>query len=602
MSLFDLLFLYSMVRFTILMILLMFSLSLWGQIKYVNKANILGIQHEYPIHMGGGGISFVDFDSDGWDDLTLGTGLEESIHFYRNVGASFQKVALVETDYLVKSVLWVDYNNDGLKDLFVVGFNTHNRLFQNKGNLNLEEVTEAAGLPMLAKRSFGASFADVNRDGWLDLFYAERKMAGESVENQMRLFINNADGSFTDQSLVYGAADIGKTPFCATFFDANNDKWPDVYIANDKMTINTYLENSGNGFFEDKSESSATNFAMNAMSVAIGDFDKNNFTDLYITNTEEGSAFLINTDGMNFSQEASDFGVGFAGGIGWGSNFLDADNDGWEDLYVSGSLSGSTVLSSAFFQNIQGQQFEQTAEGFVGDTVVSYNNAIGDFDNDGYPDIAVINWTPAKAHLWSNISNEQNNWVKVNLEGLYSNKDGIGSKICVYTPDGSSSCKFTTCGIGFLAQNSEQMIFGIGVNQSIDSIGILWPTGHRDLLLNPNINQLINVLEGSTTDGAVHIDDDIDVITALPHPPPSRQSQALEVFPNPTEEYVFLKPSNLSTNFNNKSFEIISNAGIVVLSGKVNTFSFDISKLEKGIYYLKIIDSAQDWLGTFVKQ
>ena len=583
-------------RSSILFVGMMLSLCLQGQIHFANRALLAGVNHSYPVHMGGGGVSFVDFDGDGWDDLTLGTGPDESMHFYRNLGGQFEKLDLIQTDMLVKSVLWVDYDNDGRKDLFAVGFDSHNRLFRNTGDLQLTEVTEAAGLPTGNKRCFGASFADVNRDGWLDLYYAERKLPEEMVENQMRLFINNADGTFSDETAAWAAADMGKTPFCATFFDCNRDKWPDVYIANDKLTINTLLENTGQGFI-DKSEASTTDLAMNAMCVAIADVDKNGFTDIYVTNTEEGSALLMNDDGYHFTASSGAYEVTFAGGIGWGSNLFDADNDGWTDLYVSGMIEGADALSSAFYRNLGGELFERPEAGFVGDTVVSFNNAIGDYNQDGLPDIAVINWTPAQAQLWSNQSTSANTWLKVDLEGVYSNKDGIGAEICVYTPDDENQCQYTTCGIGFLGQNSEQIHFGLGNNQSVDSIAVLWPTGHKDVLIDPSLHMLHKIKEGSTTNGDIHIDEDINVISSINTPILINQNQ-LDIFPNPSAQYLQFDQIE---KFTGKNYRIMNALGKTERQGWIQNEFINIAGLPAGSHFLYINNKENSWIARFIK-
>ncbi|NNE30092.1 MAG: T9SS type A sorting domain-containing protein [Saprospiraceae bacterium] len=568
--------------------LLLFG-QVYSQINFVNKAGIAGINHTYPIHMGAGGVSFVDFDGDGLDDLSLGTGPTESIHFYRNLGGSFQKIFLVQTSALIKSVLWADFDNDGDKDLFAVGFDDHNHLWENQGNLNLVEITDAAGLPMTIKRCYGANFADVNRDGWLDLYYAERKAAGEMTDNQMRLFLNNADGTFTDATDEWNAGDVGKTPFCATFFDCNNDKWPDLYIANDKATINTLLVNTGNAF-EDKSDTSGTALAMNSMCVAISDFDKNSYTDIYVTNTEEGGALLVNEDGNSFSEQAGALGVSFAGGIGWGSSFIDADNDTWEDLYISGMIGGSDVLSSAFYQNSLGTFLPDMAQGFVGDTVTSFGNAIGDYNNDGFADIIVSNWPPAKAQLWSNETQTDNHWVKVELEGVLSNRDGIGAKVCVYPLDSDYTCHYTTCGIGFLGQNSTQLMFGLGSSTEIDFIEVTWPTGHIDMIMNPEIDQLHSVLEGSTTDGVIEVDDDITIVTDVQIEYPTFET--LDIFPNPGSSQVFIQA------YDKGVIDIIDVNGKYLRSMRIEGSLLDVSFLPDGIYFLK---TRSGKVGKFVK-
>lgn len=567
-----------------------------AQVLYTEQSSSAGIDHSYPVHMGAGGISFVDFNQDGWDDLTMATGPGESIHFYQNNNGNFEQIDLIDTEDLIKSVLWVDYNNDGLKDLYVVRFDNYNQLFKNQGSLNLVEVTASAGLPLITKRCFGATFGDVNRDGWLDLYYVERRTSGESAQNQMRLFMNNADGTFTDESFERNAADQGRLPFCSAFFDFDNDKWPDIYIANDKLTQNTFLQ-SNQGTYIDRSSELDINFPMNAMCVALGDVDKNGFMDVYVTNTEEGSILLRNNQGESFDQVAQPFGVSFEEGIGWGANFVDADNDGWVDLYVSGMIEGADEVSSAFYRNLEGELFDEPGGGFLGDTVSSYNNAIGDYNNDGYADIAVINWMPHKSHLWKNQSTQNNNWIKVNLEGVFSNRDGIGASVCVYSNGLAANCQFTTCGIGFLAQNSENLIFGLGEAVEVDSVVVVWPTGHRDVLINPNINELHEIEEGSTTSGTITVDDDIEIISVLPYFAENEYS-SLEISPNPAKEVIYIQELKMEGKL---EYKIMSSAGKLMKEGNLTAQSLSVGQLPSGKYYLIIKHDEINHKGSFIK-
>ncbi|MGI9543197.1 MAG: T9SS type A sorting domain-containing protein, partial [Cyclobacteriaceae bacterium] len=196
-----------------------------------------------------------------------------------------------------------------------------------------------------------------------------------------------------------------------------------------------------------------------------------------------------------FSEVSENTGVAYHG-IGWGSNFLDYDNDGDLDLYVSGSLEGSDQVPSIMYTNNGTGSFENVDVGFAGDTVISFSNAIGDVDNDGYPDVAVNNFGEYSSMVWRN-SGGTNNWIKIQLQGVQSNRDGIGTSIRAYF-DNNYVSRYTHCGIGFLAQNSSYEMMGLGESESIDSLIISWPSGHVDKLINLEGNQKIKVIEGAT--------------------------------------------------------------------------------------------------------
>ena len=495
-------------------------LLLLGQIHYVDAANQVGITHQYLEGAPGGGVSCVDFNGDGLDDITLASHNGAPISFYQNQGdGTFQLLSpLVDHTEESKHVLWVDFDNDADLDLYVTTYEGSNRLYRNTGNLNFEDITSEAGFPLDSLRHYGAAWGDFDRDGWLDLYYAERSTLTSGTTNKNRLFKNNTDGTFTEVTFAANVMDENKLPFCAAFFDYDNDKWPDIYIANDKIHPNTLLKNNGNGTFMNVSSFTQTGIVISAMCVTIGDYNNDAKQDIYITNIADGNVLLKNQTltGLNYFVDATEeANVGFYG-TAWGSNFLDADNDGVLDLYVSGADVGSNSPSSAFYKNEGDATFSQSAMGFQGDTVKSYCNAVGDFNQDGFPDIMVSNFAPFNSHLWEN-GGGANNWLKINLQGVKSNRQGIGSKIEIYSND-EYQLRYTHCGIGYMGQNSNTEIVGLESASQADSVVITWPTGHVDVLLNIASNQILNVIEGSTTNGNIHVDSDVVLATPPSNP------------------------------------------------------------------------------------
>lgn len=477
--------------------------------QFQDFASTVGIDHIYQGTAPGAGVSFIDVNQDGWDDITLAD--LNGIHYYQNQNGTFEKVDLqIFFEGEVKQILWADYDNDGDFDLFVSGFEASNRLFQNIGDLEFVDSTQPAGLPTREKRHFGACFGDYNRDGFLDLYYTERKLVGEQTKNQNLLFVNQKDGTFKDLTRTTRTADFDKLPFCASFVDVNRDLWPDIYIANDKDRGNTLLINMANGTFADQSDESSSGLKMSAMSVTPGDYNQDGWSDIYISNIAVGNALLQNQGLLNeddplsvyFEEVAAASGTGFYD-IGWGAQFLDGDNDGDIDLYVSGMTIGSESPSSSYFINLGNGAFDVESEGFIGDTVRSFSNAVGDFNRDGTPDIAVQNHAPFSFQLWSQPSS--GNFIEVSLVGVQSNTQGVGSLIEVYF-DNQYQSKYSTCGSGFLGQNSQHHIFGIGTSEKVDSIMIHWPSGHVDMIEDVAQGERIEIIEGSSTNGEITID------------------------------------------------------------------------------------------------
>ncbi|MDH3649030.1 MAG: FG-GAP-like repeat-containing protein [Saprospiraceae bacterium] len=569
--------------------------AVWTQPNFVESADEWNLDHTYGVGSPGGGVSIFDFNQDGWDDLTLATGLDSLLHFYQNNNGHLERIPpLIDNRCEQKQVLWADYDNDGDQDLMVACYGDVNRLYVNLGELQLVDMTEEAHLPLDSFLTYGANFADINRDGWLDLYFAERRGPSAADENRNRLFLHNRDGTFTEVHEDSGIGDPMKKPFCSTFFDYNNDRWPDLYTANDKLTINTLLKNQADRTFADVSIGTGTNLSMNAMCVTIGDYDNDGWQDIYVTNTQEGGRLFHNLgsnsefESVTFDEVATSKGVDFLGGIGWGSVFLDAENDGDLDLYVSGSLVGSDKQSAAFFENLNGESFERIEGGFAGDTVQSYSSAYGDLDNNGFIDIIVSNHAPFQSHLWLN-SSSKGNWIKIDLEGVLSNRNAIGTKLEIF--DGSKyQMRYIHCGSGFLGQNTGSEIFGLDKTLRIDSLLVTWPSGHQDRLVLLDANQRIQIIEGSTTNGIIHVDPDIDDITTQSEYP--QATRKINIYPNPVTDRitVLLPESRYGRLF------LLNVMGLPVYEIEVRNhkkIEIDATGIPPGIYFMNYVSIDQ---------
>jgi len=474
---------------TILIIPALFLLHFLTAQNFEEVSAEKGISASYGLGHFCGGLSFCDFNGDGWDDLTFTRQEGDSLLFYLNEGGVFKKIpSLVPNVEEVKQALWADYDNDGDKDLFVTALNKPNRLYRNDGNLALTDVTELEGLPLNDDFTYGAMFGDYNNDGWLDLYVFNRELQW----NTNYLFENQGDGTFLDVSVSSGT-DNGHLPsFCGTFFDFNGDGWQDIYIAEDKSVGNILYKNTGNGSFENVSASSHTGTKMDAMNVGIGDYDNDMDLDIYVTNGPIGNKLYRNEGDETFTEVAEEAGVAFHG-FAWAGNFLDADLDGDLDLYVCSSIPGSI---NPFYMNLGDGTFAQSI--LPADFGLTYSNVIGDFNQDGKPDIAVSAQDGTSFRLWENKNEQNNHWLRLELEGTVSNRDGIGSWIEIYTKN-AKQLRYTNCGIGYLGQNAAAEIIGLGTDALVDSIKIKWLSGMEDFLVNISANQTIRVVEGSTT-------------------------------------------------------------------------------------------------------
>ncbi|WP_420573140.1 FG-GAP-like repeat-containing protein [Kordia sp.] len=558
-------------RFSFSCIIYIIYFQLNAQAYFENQANTLGVDDFSGTTYLGNGISFCDYNNDGWDDITIATQSGDPLKIYKNNGDgtyTLETTLVPNNNARQKQVIWVDFDNDGNKDLYVSSDIDGSRLYRNNGTA-LIDITIASGLPTAVQENFGASWGDYNNDGYLDVFLCNRGLTGPQPNY---LYKNNGDGTFSNVSTAAGIDNGSHLSFCSAFFDYNNDGWQDIYMANDKLnTTNILYRNNGDGTFTDVSEASGTNIAIDAMSVTIGDFDGDSWFDIYVTNGIPGNYLLRNNGDGTFTNVASQTGAMFES-IAWGSVFLDAENDGDLDLYVSGSFDGSNpmFLSAAFYTNNGSSSYAiESSSGFENDEAESYSNAIGDTDNDGFPEIIVNNSGGDNIFLWKNETTSSNNWLKVNLEGVASNKQGIGATIELNS-GGSSQYRYTVCGEGYIAQNSETEFFGIGTNTNIDYLKITWLGGVEDIFYNVTPNQTLNIVEGSSPLSTEEFE--------------SRNK--IQVYPNPTTGKIWIRTNE------NKPYEyvIFDSKGTQVKKGQtIQQNHIDISMLSSGYYLLKIM-------------
>ena len=536
-----------------------------GQV-YTDVASVLGVDHTFGMGAFGGGVSFVDFNQDGLDDLKFASQETDQISFYENVGGTFVRLdpPLVSNTDQIKQILWVDFDNDADKDLYVSGFDAPNILYVNDGNLNFpNQIVFPPPAGFSVGPTFGATFGDYDIDGDLDLLICNKT---EHLDIPNQLFENNGDGSFTDITSSFFFDSLYQATFCAAFVDYNGDLLPDIYTAEDKISVNQMYKNLGNGVFQDITSTCGAGIVIDAMCVAVGDYDHDQDVDIYVSNTPGGNALLRNEGSDTFADVAAQSGVGFYS-TGWASTFFDYDNDLDLDLYVSGSTAIG-ALKSLLYKNEGSSSFSVASEaGFVGDSTRSFSHAIGDLNNDGYYDIAVSTNAPDSSQLWLS-SGGTNNWIKIALEGVLSNRDGIGAWIEVYV-GAEKYIRYTHCGIGYLGQNSNNEIVGLGSHSLIDQIKVRWPSGIVDEYSNISVNQKIIVTEGTSATSIV-----------------SPGSLVANIHPNPTKSQV-----NITIPETERISEIhlLSADGQHIQSPDLRANQIHVRDLESGVYFITIV-------------
>ncbi|WP_431157505.1 FG-GAP-like repeat-containing protein [Winogradskyella poriferorum] len=555
-----------------------FVINLYGQVAFNNEAQELGIEVLCGNTLFGNGISFFDYDNDGWDDISIATANGDPIRFFKNINGNYieQSLNIPNNNWKNKQINWVDIDNDGDNDLFVTSDNQINRLFENSGNMVMTDITSSSGMLNEVLITYGASWGDYNNDGYLDVFLSNRDTLIPNV-----LYKNNGNNTFTIVNNEVGLINTGTLSFCSAFIDYNKDGYQDIYVANDKVQYpNTMYKNNGDGTFTEVGALTGTDITIDAMSVTVEDFDSDGWTDIYVTNDVVGNVFLKNNGDGTFSNIATSTNTTM-NSVAWGAVFLDAENDGDLDLYVSAEHDGSVTgyLSSAFYNN-EGDQFDLDNTAVPDDYAISYSNAIGDVDNDGLAEVIVNNINHNNIFLWKNNTSSIANWLKVKLEGTISNRNGIGSLIEI-SVDGEKQFRYTCLGEGYLSQNSASEIFGLGEASVIDYVKVNWLSGIEDVYYDIPINQSLKIVEGSS----LSIND--------------YSNSKFKIYPNPANDILHLTLEE--NDFSIKIFNLLGSE-IRDYQTNVNNKTVDISNIKIGVYIIKIFSGKEREIIKFIKK
>ncbi len=550
------------------------------QISFQDMANAMGIT--FPIQYVRGSVSFCDFDGDGKDDLSFSSKDGYPLYIFKNSVTSFADVAAsmnLSEQFDTKNLLWCDYDNDGDMDLFtaVDGETTYSRLYRNDGNNNFEDVTIEAGLSTEPTSCNAACWGDFNNDGWIDLY-----VTNYSEYSPNYLYKNNGDGTFTDVTIQAGVADSDDTPgffklpWAVVFFDYNNDDWQDIYIANDHYTGNTLFRNNGDGTFTNVNDESGAGVTGFMMGLAVGDYNDDGFLDIYVSNDPMGNKLLKNNGDGTFTDVADQLGLAVNKSC-WGNNFFDFDNDGDLDLYVCVEAGSPNSWNPLFRNNGDGTFTEIHGIGLDFNNV-SFGCAVGDYNNDGFYDIAVHN-EQSYPNLFRNSSNN-NKWIKIKLKGVECNRDGVGSKIEAYF-NGKKVLRQTQCGISYMSQNCDATIIGVNNAGIVDSVIIKWAgSGNIDILRNLPVDTTITVTEGETVT-------DVKNSTVNPVEFELEQNYPNPFNPSTTIEYKLSKSSFVNLTI----YDALGKETAVLInenkSPGIYKVNFNAENLTSGIYFYK---------------
>jgi hypothetical protein len=499
----------------------------------------------------GAGCAFFDYDNDGWMDIFTLTGrtLEgvppgASNRLYKNNrDGTFTdvtaKAGLTDCGW-ANGVCVGDYDNDGFEDLFVTYYG-QNRLYHNNGDGTFTDVTAKAGLLHNSVPRYGAgcTFIDYNRDGLLDLFvsnYLEFDLQsapkpslhtpncnyeGVAVNcgpygflpSPLYLYRNNGDGTFTDVSKESGIDSArGSFALTAAAVDIDEDGWTDIVVACDSSPSLLLLNNHDGTFRE---EAMLRGFAMSphgellgGMGLAIGDYDLDGHLDLVKTHFQKQATGLYRNNGKGELEDMTN-PAGLAGErrfISWGTGLVDLDNDGLPDILVASGTVYPELESHyskyparcprILFRNRGNGTFEELSGDVspaISEAHISRGCAFGDFDNDGDLDVLIINTNEPPSLLRNDVPSGRH-WLKVRLEGTRSNRSAIGARALAHY-GGKVQAQCVLSQSSYLSSNDPRLHFGLGAETSAD-LEIYWPIGTAERFRGVAADQLVTIREG----------------------------------------------------------------------------------------------------------
>ena len=449
-----------------------------------------------------------------------------------------------------------DYNNDGFPDIFVSNYGVA-RLYRNNGNGTFTDVAKDVGLDITGWNT-GASFGDFDRDGRLDLFvpaYVDFDMAklpmspldigknGNSARNFCqfrgepvmcgprglpgatdRLFHQKADGTFENVSVKAGVDDAGKYyGFSSVFIDVNDDGYQDLLVVNDSTPKQLYI-NKHDGTFEEIGYQSGIALNENGreqagMGLGVGDYNNDGLVDFYITNFSDDSNTLYRADGdANFTDATYQAGLGepTIPFLGWGTAFIDFDNDGWKDILVANGhvypkvdkfqWGTSYAQQMTLFRNLRPDiktnqilfdRVPANPKSGLAEAMCARGLAVGDLDGDGRMD-AIVNNMDASPTLLRNVTIGQNHWLTLKLVGDVSKKtprDAIGSKVFV-TVGGVRQRFDVTSGASYASQSDQRVHVGLGASDKVEKLEIIWSNGETETVKISAVDRILTIEEG----------------------------------------------------------------------------------------------------------
>lgn len=476
---------------------LIFSLtftSAFSQLSFTNKTDLLQNQ----MVTSGVAVAVADLNNDGLDDIVrMDNATNLKIEYQTADGQIFDSFGFgTVSNSRQWSICVADVNNDGLNDILTGGSYDGVRIYTNiSDSLGFMTQTLPGGNIFLQ----GSNFADINNDGWVDAF-------GCHDDGESRIWQNDGTGVFVSADnwidMVTTPASDNSGNYGSIWSDFDNDRDLDLYIAKcrigvgnpeDPRRINALFSNDGQNNYSETADYYGLKVQYQSWTADFNDIDNDGDMDCFLTNHDHPTQLLENDGAGHFTDISASAGIQVSGDFKQGV-MRDFNNDGWIDLI--------SADPTRIFLNNGDKTFTLHGGNDLFENTSLNTFAIGDLNDDGSLDIynayqtGYNNPSNTPDRIWMNDGND-NNYLKVRLEGSISNSQGVGARIEIHG-DWGIQVREVRSGESYGIMNSLMKHFGLGTSTSIDQIVVKWPSGNVDLILNPEINQTLTIVENSS--------------------------------------------------------------------------------------------------------
>ncbi len=494
------------------------------------------------------GLALFDYDCDGDIDIYFLNGaplkgtevdIAPKNALYRNEGNwkftdVTEKAGIGDRGYGL-GVAVGDYDNDGDPDIYLNNYGP-NVLYRNNSDGTFTDVTKKAGVDNGFNVGAGTCFLDIDKDGDLDLYVSvylefsyEKNVTlttkGFPVYANPRyypplpdfLYRNNGDGTFTDISKSSGVGNHAGWGMGIVCCDYDNDGDTDVFIGND-VAENFLFQNDGTGKFEEVALMSATAYdsqgdEQGSMGVDCGDYDNDGFLDFYVTSYQGQLATLYRNLGNGMFEDVTlvtGSGAGTLPNVTWGNSFVDFDYNGFRDIFVAcGHLQDNvekfddtttyTARNILLMNTGDGKFIDVSDQSGDGMKIKLSSRGAGfdDLDNDGDVDVVIQN-SRREPTILRNDSPSKGHWLQVRLQGVKTNRDGIGAHVKVVSGD-LTLIDEVHSGRGYQSHYGSRLYFGLGSHDKVDRIEVSWIGGGIDIFENVTVDKIVTLIEGQGT-------------------------------------------------------------------------------------------------------